>query len=139
MRSFRYPAGAAAGLLAMAMCVSLSATEETRSSSTNAQSGKHLFEHETFGGNGRTCSTCHSAATGTTSPDDAQRRFAADPNDPLFLHDGSDDFDGHGVSRMLTDATVLVEVPLPANVTLAEDPGVRSVIVRRGIPTTLNT
>jgi cytochrome c peroxidase len=139
MRSFRYPAGAAAGLLAMAMCVSLSATEETKGNTANAQAGKHLFERETFGGNGRTCRTCHSAATGTTSPEDAQRRFAADPNDPLFLHDGSDDFQGHGASRMLADATVLVEVPLPANVTLADNPAARSVVVRRGIPTTLNT
>ena len=53
--------------------------------------GKRLFEHETFGGNGRTCQTCHSAATGTVSPEDAQKRFEQDPNDPLFLHDGSDD------------------------------------------------
>jgi len=27
--------------------------------------GKRLFELETFGGNGRTCQTCHSQATGT--------------------------------------------------------------------------
>ena len=27
--------------------------------------GKHLFEKETFGGNGRTCQTCHSKRTGT--------------------------------------------------------------------------
>jgi cytochrome c peroxidase len=104
-----------------------------------AMAGKHLFERETFGGNGRTCSTCHSAATGTVSPDDAQRRFARNPNDPLFRHDGSDDFQGHGVSRMLNDATVLVEIPLPENVSLADDPLARSVVLRRGIPTTLNT
>jgi hypothetical protein len=60
----------------------------------HAMAGKHLFEKETFGGNGRTCSTCHSAATGTVSPEDAQRRFARNPNDPLFRHDGSDDFEG---------------------------------------------
>jgi cytochrome c peroxidase len=77
---------------------------------------------KTFGGNGRTCRTCLFSATGTVSPEDAQRRFARNPNDPLFLHDGSDDFQGHGVSRMLTDATVLVEIPLPENVSLADDP-----------------
>ena len=104
-----------------------------------AMAGKHLFEKETFGGNGRTCSTCHSAATGTVSPEDAQRRFARNPNDPLFRHDGSDDFEGHGVSRMLKDATVLVEIPLPENVSIADDPSARSVVLRRGIPTTLNT
>jgi cytochrome c peroxidase len=40
---------------------------------------------------------------------------------------------------MLADATVLIAVPLAPNVTLADDPAARSVILRRGIPTTLNT
>ena len=105
----------------------------------HAMAGKHLFERETFGGNGRTCSTCHSASTGTVSPEDAVRRFTRNPGDPLFQHDGSDDFAGNGVSRMLKDATVLIEIPLPENVSLADDPAARSVIVRRGIPSTLNT
>jgi cytochrome c peroxidase len=105
----------------------------------NARSGKRLFKRETFGGNGRTCMTCHSSETGTVSPEDAQRRFAENPNDPLFLHDGSDDGQGNGASRMLADATVLVEVPLPDNVSLADDPNARSVILRRGIPSTFNT
>jgi len=103
------------------------------------RSGKKLFRKETFVGNGRTCATCHSAETGTISPEDAQRIFQNDPNDPLFLHDGSDDGNGHGVTRMLSDATILVEVPLPDNVSLADDPAARSVILRRGIPSTLNT
>jgi cytochrome c peroxidase len=100
---------------------------------------RHLFEKETFGGNGRTCSTCHSRASGTTSPKEAQQRFARDRNDPLFIADGSDDGQGNGASRMLSDATVLVRIPLPPNVTLANDPAARSVVVRRGIPSTLNT
>jgi cytochrome c peroxidase len=104
-----------------------------------SSAGKHLFERETFGGNGRTCLTCHSLETGTVSPEEAQARFAANPHDPLFAHDGSDDGIGNGVSRMLSDATILVEIPLPENVSLADDPEARSVIVRRGIPTTLNT
>jgi Di-haem cytochrome c peroxidase len=108
-------------------------------SSGNRLDGKHLFERETFGGNGRTCLTCHSRTTGTVSPLDAQMRHAADPTDPLFLHDGSDDGLGHGVTRMLADATILMEIPLPPNVSLADDPQARSVILRRGIPTTLNT
>jgi hypothetical protein len=127
---------AALGVLA-ALCASLSASDDKIVGST--QSGRHLFERETFGGNGRTCSTCHPADTGTVSPEDARRRFQKDPNDPLFLHDGSDDFQGNGVTRMLNDATVLVEIPLPENVTLADDPAARSVVLRRGIPTTLNT
>jgi cytochrome c peroxidase len=73
------------------------------------------------------------------SPKDAAKRLKKDPNDPLFVHDGSDDGLGHGNSRMLADATILMTIPLPANVTLADDPRARSVIVRRAIPTTLNT
>jgi hypothetical protein len=105
----------------------------------NLSEGKRLFEQETFGGNGRTCLTCHSRETGTISPEDAQRRFAQNPRDPLFLHDGSDDGKGNGTTRMLSDATFLVEIPLPANVTLADDPKARSVVLKRGTPTTLNT
>lgn len=101
--------------------------------------GRFLFEEETFGGNGRTCLTCHSRDTGTVSPLDAQRRFALNRQDPLFRHDGSDDGRGHGALRMLTEATILVEIPLPPNVRLAGDPLARSVTVRRGIPSTLNT
>jgi cytochrome c peroxidase len=101
--------------------------------------GRRLFERETFDGNGRTCLTCHSRSTGTTSPEDARHRFAADPNDPLFRADGSDDGLGNGAARMQKDATVLVRIPLPDNVRLANDPEARSVVLRRGIPSTLNT
>jgi len=103
------------------------------------EDGRRLFEKETFGGNGRTCRTCHTSDTGTVSPQDAQKRFKKDPDDPLFLHDGSDDGNGHGVRRMLKDATVLVPVPLAPNVRLADDLTATSVTVARGIPTTLNT
>lgn len=101
--------------------------------------GERLFNRETFGGNGRTCRTCHGEKTGTVSPKDARKRFKSDPTDPLFIHDGSDDGLGHGRNRILNDATILMTIPLAANVTLAADPGARSVVVRRGIATTLNT
>lgn len=100
--------------------------------------GEELFDEETFGGNGRTCRTCHSEETGTVSPEDALERFLDDPSDPLFVFDGSDDGLGNGVDRMLTDATILVEIELPANVRLANSTA-RSVVVARGIPSTLNT
>lgn len=45
-----------------------------RDHSDDRPSGKQLFERETFGGNGRTCRTCHSRETGTVSPEDAQHR-----------------------------------------------------------------
>jgi cytochrome c peroxidase len=105
----------------------------------NRLDGKRLFDRETFGGNGRACVTCHSRETGTVSPEDARRRLAENPNDPLFVHDGSDDGAGNGTSRMLADATVLMQVPLADNVRVADDPLARTVTLRRGIPTTLNT
>ncbi|HTH01525.1 MAG TPA: cytochrome c peroxidase [Vicinamibacterales bacterium] len=101
--------------------------------------GKRLFEQATFGGNGRTCETCHSLATGTVSPADAEKRFAQDPNDPLFVHDGSDDGQGHGTSRMRRDATVLMTIRMADNIQLADDPSAKTVVIPRGIPTTLNT
>jgi cytochrome c peroxidase len=101
--------------------------------------GQRLFDEETFGGNGRTCVTCHSRDTGTVSPSDASKRFRQDPLDPLFIHDGSDDGQGNGVTRMLADATILMRIALPPNVTLKNAPLERFVTVRRGIPTTLNT
>src|SRR6476619_3052729 len=53
--------------------------------------GRRLFEKETFGGNGRTCLTCHSRKTGTVSPDDARERYARDADDPLVRAAGSED------------------------------------------------
>ena len=100
--------------------------------------GKRLFEQETFGGNGRTCRTCHSAQTGTLSPADAQLLFKTRPNDPLFVGDGSDDGHGNGTLRMRTDATIMMHIPLAGNVTVAgPDPGTMTVF--RGIPTTINS
>jgi len=101
--------------------------------------GKRLFERETFGGNGRTCSTCHGAATGTISPADAQALFAGQPDAPLFRGIDSDDgtLNG-GYTRLLADATIRVGIPLPANWELADEPGARTFVARRGIPTTLN-
>lgn len=117
----------------------LCSAQSSIASPEHARDGKQLFERETFVGNGRTCRTCHSQSTGSVSPQEAQKRFRKDPNDPLFLGDGSDDGLRHGVTRMLKDATVLVTIPLPPNVRLADVPGARSVVLRRGIPTTLNT
>src|SRR5262245_22267359 len=101
--------------------------------------GEKLFERETFGGNGRTCRTCHGSETGTVSPQEARRRFRRDPGDPLFLHDGSDDGKGNGVTRMLRDATIRMSIDLAPNIELAADPAARSMVVPRGIPTTINT
>jgi cytochrome c peroxidase len=100
--------------------------------------GQRLFEQETFGGNGRTCVTCHSRETGTISPEEAQARLANDPSDPLFVHDGLDDGFA-GTSRILKHATVRITLPLPSHLTLQHDPGATEVTFNRGTPTTKNT
>src|SRR5262245_54871426 len=61
------------------------------------------------------------------------------PGDPLFVHDGSDDGLGNGVSRMLADATIRMTIPLASNLILDHGNPSRTVIVNRGIPTTINT
>src|SRR5580765_6905645 len=123
----------------LVLAAAFSSLQAQRSSPDLNEKNRLLFTAETFGGNGRTCRTCHSLNTGTVSPEGAQKRYQLNPDDPLFLFDGSDDGQGHGVDRMLTDATVLIEIPLPANVSVGDDPRARSVVLRRGTPTTLNT
>jgi hypothetical protein len=100
--------------------------------------GQHLFDRETFGGNGRTCVTCHMRETGTITLEDIARRQAANPDDELFRHDGLDD-GGSGASRILRHGTIRVEVPLPPYVTLADTPAQRTIAVHRGVSTTLNS
>jgi cytochrome c peroxidase len=101
--------------------------------------GKRLFEDATFSGNGRTCQTCHAQGTGTVSPADAEKRFSQNPDDPLFVGDGSDNGLGVGVSRMLKDATILITLPVPPNMIVDDDPTITFITLRRGIPTTQNT
>jgi Di-haem cytochrome c peroxidase len=101
------------------------------------EEGRRLFRKETFGGNGRTCETCHSRRTGTLSPEDVQELLKTDPNNPLFLHDGLDN-GAWGASRITEHATIRIERPLPPHVRIAEDPSATSVVLLRGIPGTLN-
>lgn len=99
--------------------------------------GRRLFEEETFGGNGRTCATCHSSDTGTFSPADVAARIA-DLSDALFRHDGLDD-GVQGTTRIERFATVRISLPLPAHLTLADNPTATQIVVNRGTPSTLNT
>lgn len=99
--------------------------------------GRQLFDHETFGGNGRTCRTCHMIGNGTITLDAVAERLAEDPGDPLFVHDGLDDGVA-GTSRIAAHATIRVELALPANVTLVDNPSQRTIVVNRGVPTTRN-
>lgn len=111
--------------------------EEATAQAAGNSTGRRLFERETFGGNGRVCRTCHLDGSGTISPADAQALYAQDPNGPLFRHDGLDDGNS-GVTRILTRATFRISIPLPPNVSLADDPAARSVIVLRGSNSTNN-
>ncbi|MEO5728340.1 MAG: cytochrome c peroxidase, partial [Byssovorax sp.] len=104
-----------------------------------AVSGKSIFKRGTFGGNGRTCLTCHSDETGTFSLSEVQARFAADPGDPLFLSLDGDGATGASNHRLLDYGTMLVTVPLAPGVVLADDPTATSVQLERSIPSTLNT
>jgi cytochrome c peroxidase len=100
--------------------------------------GQRLFDHETFGGNGRTCRTCHSGSDGTITLEEVEERLLEDPADPLFLHDGLDDFFS-GTTRIAAHATILIERDLPEGVVLVDDPSATSVVFARGVPSTVNT
>jgi cytochrome c peroxidase len=107
----------------------------------NEREATRLFERETFGGNGRTCSTCHAAEDGfSITPASAQRRFAANPKDPLFQPADSDDGAGTRYERLLAHATIRVTIPLTCpNIWLEDDPRATSVVLNRGIPELLDT
>jgi len=93
--------------------------------------GKKLFDKETFGGNGRTCLTCHSKETGTFGLSDVQRIIdKADPDDAFLIHDALDD-DGIGTTRIQTHGTIRVTIPLPPWLSLDDDPGATEVSVFR--------
>jgi len=102
------------------------------------QEGQRLFVKETFGGNGRTCATCHSLDTGTFTPEDALARLTADANDSLFVHDGLDN-GVTGISRITMHATVRITLPLPEGLSLKHDPDATHITVNRGTPTVMNT
>ena len=98
------------GALALALigCVDLDGeTETTAETAQEAHvNGKKLFERETFGGNGRTCATCHGGQGGSISPAEAQAQFAQNPNGPLFRSIDSDDGVGSSYTRLLAEATI---------------------------------
>ena len=56
----------AAALICSTPRAAAAATDQSRNN------GKFFFDKETFGGNGRTCVTCHSEKTGTFPIEEAQ-------------------------------------------------------------------
>jgi cytochrome c peroxidase len=109
-------------------------TERTRS-----EEGGDLFFHETFGGNGRTCSTCHDPRDEyALTPQLVQERYALDPSDPLFRSIDSDDETGTSYTTLLSHAVFRVTIPLHKNVSLPDHPGQRTITVWRAVPSISN-
>lgn len=113
--------------------------------------GRDLFLHETFGGNGRTCSSCHLRRfVGDNfdfTPEDAQELFLADPGDPLFRSIDAECGTGSDYSTLLARGLVRIPFTLPANITvdgpdgcmLRTNPaGTRTVFVLRSTPSVEN-
>lgn len=142
LSSFLFPCIAAGTLIVSVGCAELD-NGSLSSAETNVNDGAQLFNKATFGGNGRTCASCHPSddgdeGTGTLSPADVEALFQANPNDPLFQHDAADVIGGNTFDRFRAHATVLIEMPLPPNVRIVGSDA-RSVTLPRGIPTTMNT
>ena len=109
------------------------------------QRGEVLFTKETFGGNGRVCSTCHELEQfGTITPQFVQQAFAKDPGGPLFRPIDSDDGVGTSYKRLLEHATVRIPIELPTHTAsgrglrLCDDPARTSIVVNRGNPSVFN-
>jgi cytochrome c peroxidase len=138
-------AGFATASLSSSLQASQAAGDQQRvkadADSDAARKGEQLFEKETFGGNGRTCATCHRPEDGfSTTPASARARFAADPTDPLFRPSDSDDGVSRQYTRLLAHATIRVRIPLRCrNIWLEDDPKATSVVVNRAIPGLLDT
>jgi cytochrome c peroxidase len=109
------------------------------------ETGRTLFTQETFGGNGRVCSTCHEPDQfGTITPAFVQELFASDPGGPLFRPIDSDDGLGASYDRLKTYATVRIPIELPVRtvtgfgIRQCEDPAATEVNLHRGNPSIFN-
>lgn len=106
---------------------------------SQSNNGKKLFKKEEFGGNGRTCETCHlSSTTGTINPEQVADLFAYEPTNALFRSIDSDDGVGSSYTRLIADATIRIPMTLPSNVIMEDDPTATQVVLIRGIPSTNN-
>lgn len=109
------------------------------------QRGEALFTKETFGGNGRVCSTCHELEQfGTITPQFVQQAFAKDPTGPLFRPIDSDDGVGTSYKRLMEHATIRIPIELPTRtasgrgIRRCDDPANTSIVVNRGNPSVFN-
>jgi cytochrome c peroxidase len=102
--------------------------------------GDVLFHLDDFGGNGRTCSTCHTDSNnGTLSPAQVRALYAIDPTAPIFRTIDSDNGANNSYSRLLNHATIRIHIDTLPNEVPADDPSATNVVFNRGIPTTENT
>jgi len=112
--------------------------------------GFHLFHHETFDGNDRTCSTCHTIPSFALSIAQVQEEYATDPSSALFRALDSDAYDGASYDLMREDGLVRVHVTLAPNVRVVSPPpdgtnvqlrpdGRYVVVFRRATPTSVNS
>jgi cytochrome c peroxidase len=132
----------AMGAVAMGGCAP---RKEARLPLSPEQRGEELFTKETFGGNGRVCSTCHELDQfGTITPAFVQQLFKKDPAGPLFRPLDSDDGVGTSYKRLLEHATVRIPIKLPTRtasglgIRKCDDPANTSVVVNRGNPSVFN-
>ena len=89
------------------------------------EEGRRLFFEETFGGNGRTCGTCHPATHNfTIDAEFIQQLHEANPNDPLFVAEFNPDL------AALENPTLMLEQGL----ILENLDGFDQVGVMRGVP-----
>jgi cytochrome c peroxidase len=108
---------------------------EQHATAASTAQGAYLFTKETFNGNGRTCATCHTLTSGGLSPAQVQAAWSRNRNDPLFRAIDSDDGSGSSYNQLRNNATVTVDIALPANIRLAANPTARTVKLRRAVPT----
>lgn len=97
--------------------------------------GAKLFAGATFRGNGRTCQTCHTKDTGALS---IQQVSLLPSHDVLFQHDAADVMGGNTFNRVRENATFLVPIDLPQNVSISGSAS-RVAVFPRGVPTVYNS
>lgn len=136
-RALRRAVVLAMTLLVFSGAQSLAAPNESRRAPYEL--GEDVFFHETFGGNGRTCATCHDPRNEfTVSPELVRQRYQLDPGHPLFRPIDSDDGRGNDYRTLLDHALFRVTIPLHPNVTLVDAPLERTITVWRGVPSIAN-
>jgi len=91
--------------------------------------GGDLFLRETFGGNGRTCGSCHSVEDNQTIGPEFIATLP--PTDPLFVHEFNPDLTQLEVAQLLRQFGLILE-----NVDGREDP--TNKFVMRGTPASLS-